>query len=415
MSKYYQLAKRDGNKKRNYLYVNPYQAKHMPTDPNDFYSKLCIPLANIISGMYPKDNLWIIGFAETATALSAGVAEVLSYKGFNIWYQNTTRCSHGHTNILSEYYKPLEFTEAHSHAMDQLLYTEGIQKVLDNNKIDRIVFVDDEVTTGNTICNLIDKIKSCFVVYDNFPKCTIATVLNSMSVARSRELLSKGIECVALEYIHNTSEDLNSLLSKYNYKEEVYNNSDSKGLLYPKPLKYREYSKYFGNYIINFKDYLSSWQHGITNLYEDLVNNIDHEVPSATNILVIGQEEFMFPAILVGKMLKHNYLDVYVQATTRSPICVSEDEDYPLFNRYDLTSDGKVLSSSTKEKGTTVTTIYPTYIYNLRKYDAVILFNCASNNESYNLMNNNESKSLCVALTKTKNEHIYQIDIDFME
>ena len=153
----------------------------------------------------------------------------------------------------------------------------------------------------------------------------------------------------------------------------------------------------------------------MTNLYEDLVNNIDHEVPSATNILVIGQEEFMFPAILVGKMLKHNYLDVYVQATTRSPICVSEDEDYPLFNRYDLTSDGVVLSSNTKEKGITVTTRYPTYIYNLRKYDAVILFNCASSNKSYNLINNNESKSLCVALTKTKNEHIYQIDIDFME
>lgn len=414
MSKYYQIAKRDGNKKRNYLYVNPYQAKHMPTDPDDFYSKLCLPLANIIAGFYPKDNLWIIGFAETATALSAGVAEVLSYKGFDIWYQNTTRCPHGHTNILSEYYKPLEFTEAHSHATDQLLYTEGIQEVLDNNKIDRIIFIDDEVTTGNTICNLIQKIKSYFNFHDNFPKCTIATVLNSMNFVRSRALLSKGIECIALEYIHNTSEDLSSLLSKYNYKE-AYNDNDSKGLSYPKSLKYREYSKYFGNYIINFKDYLFSCQHGMTNLYEDLVSTIDHEVPSATNILVIGQEEFMFPAILVGKMLKHNYLDVYVQATTRSPICVSEDEEYPLFNRYDLTPDGKVLSSNTKEKGITVATTYPTYIYNLRKYDVVILFNCTSSNEQYNLINNNESESLYVALTKAKNEHIYRVDIDFME
>lgn len=414
MSKYYQIAKRDGNKKRNYLYVNPYQAKHMPTDPDDFYSKLCLPLANIIAGFYPKDNLWIIGFAETATALSAGIAEVLSYKGFDIWYQNTTRCPHGHTNILSEYYKPLEFTEAHSHATDQLLYTEGIQEVLDNNKIDRIIFIDDEVTTGNTICNLIQKIKSHFNFHDNFPKCTIATVLNSMNVVRSRELLSNGIECVALEYIHNTSEDLNSLLSKYNYKE-AYNNNDSKDLLYSKSLKYREYSKYFGNYILNFKDYLSSWQHGMINLYEDLVSTIDHEAPSATNILVIGQEEFMFPAILVGKMLKHNYLDVYVQATTRSPICVSEDEEYPLFNRYNLTSDGIVLSSNTKEKGITVATTYPTYIYNLRKYDVVILFNCTSSDEKYNLINNNESESLCVSLTKAKNEHIYRVDIDFME
>ena len=50
----------------------------------------------------------------------------------------------------------LFFSEAHSHATEQKLVKDDIDRVI--NDIDRIVFIEDEVTTGNTIMNII-KIK----------------------------------------------------------------------------------------------------------------------------------------------------------------------------------------------------------------------------------------------------------------
>ena len=64
------------------------------------------------------------------------------------------------------------FSEAHSHATEQKLVKDDIDRVI--NDIDRIVFIEDEVTTGNTIMNIIkiitkeyqekNKICSCFIV-----------------------------------------------------------------------------------------------------------------------------------------------------------------------------------------------------------------------------------------------------------
>ena len=47
----------------------------------------------------------------------------------------------------------LFFSEAHSHATEQKLVKDDIDRVI--NDIDRIVFIEDEVTTGNTIMNII--------------------------------------------------------------------------------------------------------------------------------------------------------------------------------------------------------------------------------------------------------------------
>lgn len=51
------LAKRDNNNIRPYLYVNPIQGKHIPTDPEDTMM-MCRTLANMVKAAYPSDKLF---------------------------------------------------------------------------------------------------------------------------------------------------------------------------------------------------------------------------------------------------------------------------------------------------------------------------------------------------------------------
>lgn len=87
-----------------------------------------------------------IGFAETATALGHGVFS--QFKG-DCTYLHTTRMP-----IVSEM-PTLFFEEEHSHAVSHTCYAREIETLDD---FERIVLVDDEITTGKTALNLIRKL-----------------------------------------------------------------------------------------------------------------------------------------------------------------------------------------------------------------------------------------------------------------
>ena len=67
----------------------------------------------------------------------------------------------------------------------------------------------------------------------------------------------------------------------------------------------------------------------------------------------------MLPGLLFAQNLEKNGHKVKFHATTRSPIEVSDHKDYPLHERFPLASlyDGG----------------RPTYVYNLRRYDKVVI------------------------------------------
>ena len=79
------IAKRENNKKRSYLLVNPLQGKHMPVSPIKAM-QLFDSLADKIKDRYKDEKILFVGFAETATAIGARVAVTL---GDN--YIQTTR------------------------------------------------------------------------------------------------------------------------------------------------------------------------------------------------------------------------------------------------------------------------------------------------------------------------------------
>ena len=84
-------------------------------------------------------------------------------------------------------------------------------------------------------------------------------------------------------------------------------------------------------------------------------------LPDHSRILVLGTEECMFPALVLGKALERLELarSVAFHATTRSPIGICTQPGYPVTVGY------KVHSFYSGER--------ETYLYNLRQYDAAIL------------------------------------------
>jgi len=330
------LAKRDNNNIRPYLYVNPIQGKHIPTDPEDTMM-MCRTLANMVKAAYPSDRLFVIGFAETATGIAAGVCHYLDNV---VYYQNTTR-----EQADNEEY--LYFTESHSHATDQMLRTNSIDHCFEN--VDRIIFIDDEVTTGNTICKLVDRLEDkCGI---SKIKYSIASILNSMTNFRVNQLEDKGIECLFIsdlpfEYKKNSIMDISyekdrDTLCKADEMENVdCVEFDTKANV-RSTISFYEYESEINRFVSKIEKIIGYEHYG--------------------RLLVLGTEECMYPAIRLGEILKKDGVAEAgkVHATTRSPIIASCEDGYPLNHRY------QIRSVYDKERDT--------YVYNLKKYDKVIV------------------------------------------
>lgn len=330
------LAKRDNNNIRPYLYVNPIQGKHIPTNPEDTMM-MCRTLANMVKEAYPSDRLFVIGFAETATGIAAGVCHYLDNV---IFYQNTTR-----EYVENEEY--MYFTESHSHATDQMLRTNGIGNCLE--KVDRVVFVDDEVTTGNTICKLADMLKEKYGTKEF--KFSIVSILNSMTNLRVNQLEDEGIECLFISDL--PFEYKKDSIMSISYEEDRDTLCKSDKSLDVECVEFD--TKVNARKAIGFSDY----EREIERFAGEIENNIGYERYS--DILVLGTEECMYPAIRLGEILNRDGAAeaVKVHATTRSPIIASGAEDYPLNHRYQIRS----VYDKARD----------TYVYNLRKYDKVII------------------------------------------
>ena len=347
------VAKRDNNKKRGYLVVDPLQGKHVPAVPTKAIN-LFKNLSEHIKNKYDNDKVLVIGFAETATAIGAQVAIELGAK-----YIQTTR-------EVIEKVEYLFFSEAHSHATEQKLVKDDIDIAIE--AVDRIIFVEDEVTTGNTIMNIINLLCA---TYDKKIDFTILSLLNGMDEDALKRCESKNIDIYyVLKTDHSEFEsraDVYATDGDYiapdNKDNDNYRLLDASGYLNARRL-------------IDGSDYANACQ----NLWQHIKENID--IASDENILVVGTEEFMYPALYVGAQLEGMGCSVRCHSTTRSPIAVSKDSEYPLHVRYEL--------ESVFDKNRV------TYLYDIDKYDRVVVITDASLEDKsfiYSLINALQSKN----------------------
>ncbi len=329
------IAKRENNKKRPYLIVNKLQAKHIPTAPSQAF-KMFDALAERLEQQYAGERLLLVGFAETATAIGARLAVRL-----HAYYIQTTR-----EQIPGVSY--LYFTEAPSHATEQKLVKEDIDQVID--RVDRIIFAEDEVTTGNTIFGIIK------ILQRQYPKkavYSVASLLNGMDLTAEQICREQKIDLAYLRKISHAG-----------YAEAAEAYAEDGTYVLPDTTAYRQVPSYriFGYQNARRLVMGDAYEQACRKLWEDMREFT--EVSRGERVLVIGTEECMYPALYVGDCIERLGGIVLCHSTTRSPIAVSSNADYPLHTRYEL--------ESLYEAGR------KTFIYDLAAYDSVIILTDAS-------------------------------------
>ena len=316
---------------RPYVLVNPLLAKHLPSVPSitlEYFSRLGSKAAATCKG----ERVLVVGFAETATAVGAVVASAIE----NAVYVHTTREPASLQPVA-------EFFEEHSHAKNQAVYLrEGFSEL---SAYDRIVFVEDEITTGKTILNFLQS-----VGYSG--KITVsALVFNGFDKSAFARYTADFVCLQEVGYVHQL--EFGEL---------------------PNPRSGVEISVYCGSCL---------------KLAEQIVSAIDKSDVQDKDILVIGTEEFMYPALALGRELEKNARSVKSQSTTRSPLLPQSREGYPFHLRCSFAS----LYDHERT----------TYLYNLEKYDTVIIITDAR------LHQNSKSEEIIRALQNCGNQKIYFI------
>lgn len=343
------IAERDNNIKRNFLYVNKLQGKHIPASPGEIL-ELFIQLGKTID-IEKNEKVTVIGFAETATAIGATVA---SYLGEDIHYIHTTRETRiGIKNII-------DFEEEHSHATEQRLYCIDPNKYIIN--ANRLIFVEDEISTGQTIINFVQALKDKKYIRDD-KTIEVATIINGMVESDQNRFDEFNIKPYSLIKIISDKQILAFPMNKSISKEMPNINTNS-------PIV--EQYEIKGKIDPRLGVYTNVYETAIKELEDSILDIINDKMSEDTKLLVLGTEEFMYPAIKVGYSIEKKWNNkVRVHATTRSPILPKAEEDYPIKSGFKLKS---FYEDSRK-----------TFIYNLDYYDKVIIISDTDSQENWNL------------------------------
>ena len=327
-----QVAKRYRNAKRAYLLVNPLQAKHMPVSPTEALTMMRT-LGERLRQEFPGARL-VLGFAETATALGAAVASRL---GPDCAFLTTTR-------EAGEGPGWVRFLEEHSHAAEQKLWGGDLDALL--QKTDTVLFVDDEISTGKTLRNMVAQLTRRWPALGE-KTLVAASLLNRVTPEQEEALADAGINCRCL--VRLPQEDHTAQVADTEAPPAVPQNLSfrqetlpGEGLLDPRKT-------------LRIGAYDSSCQA----VAEAMLSHTLGPVDTLGKTLVLGTEECMYPALRLGEKLERLGAEVCCHATTRSPIGLCDAPGYPI-------RSGWKLPSFYEEERTT-------YVYNLKEYDTVIV------------------------------------------
>lgn len=332
------VAKRDNNKKRLFLLVNKLQSKHYPSDPEKTDTLFSL-LAKTVQNRFPdKNNVLVIGFAETAVSIGAYIAAAFK----NSYYIQTTR-------EIIEDKDYLTFDEVHSHAVTHRLYTDNLQEIIENS--DLITIADDEFTTGNTALNLVNALKSKFKIK---PSCKIcmASIFNCVKDEHLLKIKENKVDSVSLITAQFNSENL---VFPYEFSQDDVLCKKNKNIIF------RAISGKTNPYTaISTEKYIESCDKFISEITRILT-----PINPSEDVLIVGTEEFSFCALRLGKLLKQTVNNISVQCTTQSPILPSDDKNYIINNRTNFES----LYNSERT----------TYLYQLRHYDTAVILTDSEN------------------------------------
>lgn len=309
------VARRVNNSKRPYLLVNPLQAKHVPVSPERSLEMMNC-LGDQLAEKYPETRL-VIGFAETATAIGAAIASRLPQ---DCVYLPTTR------EDLPEVGEWVLFSEEHSHATEQKLCGDHLPEWIDRTP--SVIFVDDEISTGKTLRNMICRLR------ERYPRLTekklaAASLLNRVSPEDGEKLAEAGISCEWLVRLEadNAARKAEAFQVEEAAPAQTGEHAFSKRTLDCAPLRDPRGGVLIQTYLENCGQIAGAF-----------LDQIGAELSGVGDVVVLGTEECMYPALVLGRALEQKGFSVRCHATTRSPIGICGADGYPITSGNKLSS-----------------------------------------------------------------------------
>lgn len=294
------------NPKRAFLFVSKVLGRHIPVAPSQMRNAFS-DLANLIPNNLPEPII-VIGMAETAVGLSAGVHQTLQSRYPNAILLNSTRHTQNGTLLTT-------FSEDHSHASTHLIY-QSDDKVLQQQVLNAktLIMVDDEASTGQTCQNVVNALRHAGLT--QLEQVHLATLVD-WSLGKVENQPFKDIAF----FRHH-------LLSGSWQWTDIPN---AKPITMPKVDSVEA-----GNQPLLAT---GDWGRkptirtdlGLKLLWENLTQQIDINDFSAKKILVLGSNEFVWlPFLLAEKLenlLKNQNSSVKFGSLTRSPIATNDTDE----------------------------------------------------------------------------------------
>lgn len=323
------IAKRDNNPLRSYLIVNKLQSKHYPCDPR-VTVKNCAEMGEELMRICPDGKCLAVVFSETAVGIGALAASALGERCFLI---STTR------EELPDHCEHITFEEAHSHAP---LHRLCVRNDIDPSELSHIFIIDDELTTGNTVKALAQKIFEKIAAEYRVPITAHAIAASRESVDALGEI---GVKVYA-KYIYDG-------ITNARFPEEFSPDKPERSVTPECCIGLN--SLYDIREGANCKMYFEECER----LCGEVLERLESILPQVKSIELVGTEELCLPPIVLGNMLAEKGFEVRVHGVTRSPILPSGAEGYPIRTRSVL--------KSLYDGGRTV------YLYNSVKCDLTIV------------------------------------------
>ena len=313
------------NPKRAFLFVSKVLGRHIPVAPSTMRNAFT-DLANLLPEELPEPIL-VIGMAETAVGLSAGVHQALQTRYPHALLLNSTRhAQHDDDSINSLL---TTFSEDHSHASQHLIY-QSADKVTQEQLLasKTLIMVDDEASTGNTCVNVVTALRNAGL--DQLEQVHLTTLVDwslnqNQTDANANDTIAKRLPNIEF-YRHHL------LSGAWTWTDAP----NPKPIIMPSVDTTEAGSQALGNTgnwgrfptldsTDGFNHYLASFQTLFT--YFNGQTQFDKE-QLPTRILVLGSNEFVWLPFLLAEWLEQNTKVenskhmIKFSALTRSPIAL---------------------------------------------------------------------------------------------
>lgn len=282
------------NPKRAFLFVSKVLGRHIPVPPSVMAASF-ERLAAEIPADLPGPVL-MIGMAETAVGLGAGVHRAYHAQRSDVLYLVTTRHPLG-TELFAR------FEEEHSHASAHLIHLpQDPQSRALMQSARSLILVDDEASTGKTFINLYRALLEAGL---NKIEHLVTCVLTDWSAGAVAKVLDKPTTTVSL------------MKGSYQFHEDQ---------AAPLPEMPDVGAISAGDWPLSVH---RDWGRlGVRQVEDNLAPHI--QVQKGEKIIVIGTSEFVWRPFLLAERLERAGAQVYFSSTTRSPIALGHAIDHAL-------------------------------------------------------------------------------------